>query len=147
MANSIGLASKYLKVLDKVFKLGAMTSDLDVAPALVKAAEEAGTFYVQTLALVGLGDYSKTLGPPVGDVTAAWVAHTYDEDRARKFAVDAVDDIEADCDLLDNGVADLSCAQVVGRGTFELISEAQPAETPGSPSPARARRWDCWPFW
>jgi len=95
MANNIGRASKYIKLLDKVYKRGSLTSVLDVAPALVKAAEEAGTFYVQTLALVGLGDYSKTNGPPAGDVTAAWVAHTYDEDRGRKFTVDAANDLEA----------------------------------------------------
>ena len=38
--------------------------------------------------------------------------------------LDAVDDIEADCDLLDNGSADLSCLQVVDRGTVDLPSAA-----------------------
>ena len=95
MANSIGLASKYTDIFDKVYKEASKTSILDAAPSQVKASANAGTFYVRSLTLVGLGDYSKTAGPPAGDTTNAWVPHTYDFDRGRKFDVDAVDDIEA----------------------------------------------------
>ena len=91
MANSIGLAKEYLDILDAEYKNASKTSVLDVVPALVKASPNAGTFYIRQLALVGLGDYSKTTGPPAGDVTNTWLPHTYDFDRGRKFDVDALD--------------------------------------------------------
>lgn len=95
MANAITLAKEYIALLDKAYAYGSKTSVLDVAPALVKAGANAGEFNLQRLALVGLGDYSKTDGPPVGDVTATWETHSYTYDRGRKFYVDAVDDVEA----------------------------------------------------
>jgi len=95
MANAITLAKEYIALLDKAYAYGAKTSVLDVAPALVKAGANAGEFNLQRLALVGLGNYSKTDGPPAGDVTATWETHSYSYDRGRKFTVDAVDDLEA----------------------------------------------------
>ncbi len=95
MANAITLAKEYIAYLDKVYKLAAKTSVLDVAPQMVKAAANAGEFNVQKLALVGLGTYSKTDGPPSGDVTLTWETKTYAYDRGRKFNLDAVDEMEA----------------------------------------------------
>ena len=95
MANAITVAKEYLDILDQEYKLGSRTSVLDVAPDAVKAAANAGEFNVKKLALVGLGDYSKTDGPPIGDISVTWETHAYHYDRGRKLNLDAVDDLEA----------------------------------------------------
>lgn len=94
MANSITTRKEYLTLLDSAFKQSSKTSILEVAPDQVREAETAGTFYIEKMTLVGLGDYSKTTGYPLGDVTLEYVPYTYSYDRGRKFQVDKVDDLE-----------------------------------------------------
>lgn len=95
MSNTIGLAKTYAPMLDDIYKQASKTSVLDVAPAMVKAGRNSGTFYIPNLTLVGLGAYSKTTGYPAGDVVFAWEDYTYTQDRGRTFSIDAMDDLEA----------------------------------------------------
>lgn len=94
MANSIAAALKYLNgKLDKAYKAGAKSSVLDVNPAFVREADIAGTFYIPNLSMPGLGNV--TAGAmPVGDVTQAWVAYTYTQDRGRKLVLETVENME-----------------------------------------------------
>jgi hypothetical protein len=44
--------------------------------------------------LVGLGDYNRTTGYAVGDVTLTYQTHTFNFERGRKFSLDAMDNEE-----------------------------------------------------
>lgn len=90
MADSIGAALSYLNgKLDAAYKAAAKSSVLDVNPAFVRAADIAGTFYLPTLSMVGLGDVTAGVMPD-GDVTQTWNSYTYTYDRGRKIEVEVV---------------------------------------------------------
>ena len=93
-ANSIGLSSKYLPILDAKYKMEAKTAVLDAAPNLVREGLTAKTIYLFKTAMQGLGDYARNTGYTQGDVTAEWQSHTFTQDRGRKFIVDRMDDVE-----------------------------------------------------
>lgn len=94
MANTVEVAKAYVPMLDKIYKAASRTSVLDVAPALVKAGNKAGSFLLPHITLTGLGNYSKASGYAVGDVSFEWEEYSYNFDRGRRMTVDAVDDIE-----------------------------------------------------
>lgn len=94
MANSIGLAQKYVPLLDEVYKASAKTAFLDAAEGLVRETAQANVVLIPKVALQGLGDYVKSSGYVNGDVTFAWESHTFTQDRGRSFIVDAMDDME-----------------------------------------------------
>lgn len=100
MANSIALAKEYLGILDEVYAEEVLTSDLNVSPLRVKPSGRAGSFLVQKLALVGLGDYNRTTGYPVGDIAMTWEEKTYAADRGRTFTLDSMDAEEAQIDAI-----------------------------------------------
>ena len=94
MANSIAAALAYLNgKLDAEYKAGAKTSGLDVNPAFVRAADIAGTFYLPSLSMPGLGNI---VGGefPAGAVTQTWAAYTYAYDRGRKIEIESVENAE-----------------------------------------------------
>lgn len=91
--NSIALASKYLPILDEIYKRDSITSILDAANDKVKFVN-ANSVYLFKTSLQGLGNYSRNSGFVKGDVTATWEQHTLSKDRARTFSVDAMDDEE-----------------------------------------------------
>ena len=91
MANSIAAAAAYLNgKLDAAYKAGAKSAALDINPAFVRQGDLAGTFYIPTLALTGLGNVTAGVMPE-GSVTQTWVAHTYGYDRGRKLQVEVID--------------------------------------------------------
>ena len=71
MANSVSLVSKFLALIDAVYKLESKTAILD---AMTQAPDflDANQVKVMKLSMVGLGNYSRTTGYPAGDLTAAW---------------------------------------------------------------------------
>lgn len=93
MANSIALVTKFLAILDELYKLNSLTSRLD---APTKPIEFGGANAVNVLKLstVGLGTYSRATGYPAGDVTAAWETLTLAASRGRALSVDRMDDEE-----------------------------------------------------
>ena len=93
VGNSIGLASKYLPILDEIYKAGSKTAILDTAENRVRFLN-AQTCYLYETDPVGLGDYSRNAGYVPGDVDGTWRAYTLDKDRGRSFMVDAMDDEE-----------------------------------------------------
>lgn len=94
-ANDITTATKMVAVLDKIYKAGAKFANLDPAPNAIKPTDQAGTFKIRKMTLVGMGAYSKTTGFPQGKITVDWELFTYSQDRARAFSIDAVDETEA----------------------------------------------------
>ena len=69
MANAITLAQQFIPILDEVYKLASLTSDLDGAAELVRQGANANELIIPKLDMQGLGDYSRNSGYVDGDVT------------------------------------------------------------------------------
>ena len=95
IANSVGLASEYLPLLDEVYKAESKTAILDTAQDRVRWSDEYHTFYMFETDMVGLADYSRNGGFVRGDVTASWRAYEPQWDRGRQFVVDRIDNAES----------------------------------------------------
>ena len=95
IANSIGLASEYLPLLDEVYKAESKTAILDTAQDMVRWSDEYHTFYLFETDMVGLGDYSRNGGFVRGDVTAQWRGYEPQWDRGRQFLIDRIDNAES----------------------------------------------------
>lgn len=95
VANSIGLASEYLPLLDEIYKAASKTAILDTVQDRVRWSDEYHTFYLFETDMVGLGNYSHNDGFVRGDVTAQWRAYAPQWDRGRQFLVDRVDNAES----------------------------------------------------
>ncbi len=93
MANAIDLATKFQPILDEIYKYASLTGRMD---ALTKPVSFAGANVVKVfkIGLVGLGNYSRTSGYPVGDVTGSWETLTLATERARELFIDREDDEE-----------------------------------------------------
>ena len=95
IGNSIGLASRYLPILDEIYKAESKTAVLDTAQDRVRWSDEYQSFYLFETDMVGLGDYSRNGGFVRGDVTASWRQYTPQWDRGRQFMVDIADNSES----------------------------------------------------
>lgn len=94
MSNAITLAQKFIPLLDEVYKLASVTSDLDGAPELVRQGANANELIIPKMSMQGLGDYSRNGGYVDGDVTLTNETVTCNFDRGRMFTVDSMDDLE-----------------------------------------------------
>lgn len=94
MANSIELAKSYVPLLDEVYALAVLTSDLDGAPELVQQGANANELIIPKMSMQGLADYSRNSGYVMGDVTMTNETVKCNFDRGRMFWVDAMDDLE-----------------------------------------------------
>lgn len=92
--NSISLASRYLPILDEIYKDGSKTAILDTVQDRVRWDNDTRTFYLFETSMVGLGNYDRNDGYVRGDVTTGWRAYTPQWDRARQFLVDVADNME-----------------------------------------------------
>ena len=92
MANTIALAQKFLPILDEVYKVKSLTARMDAQ----RGPDFVGTNVVNVMKLttVGLGNYSRNLGYPIGDVNLAMEAWTLSQDRGRELSVDRMDNEE-----------------------------------------------------
>ena len=95
IANSIGLASQYIDLLDEIYKKESTTAILDTAQDMVRWSDEYHTFYLFETDMVGLGDYSRNGGFVRGDVTAQWRGYEPQWDRGRQFLIDRIDNAES----------------------------------------------------
>jgi len=94
MANSIALVTKYLDLLDEVYKVNAKSSILEASPALVQETADAKTIKINKLSMDGLGNYSRQNGYPAGSITSDWETHEFSNDRGRRFNLDKMDNLE-----------------------------------------------------
>jgi len=90
---SIALASKYQPILDEIYKNASLTASMDAATKPVNFGG-ANAVNVFKTSMVGLGDYSRSTGYPVGDVAGAWETLTLSKERGRAFSIDRMDDEE-----------------------------------------------------
>jgi hypothetical protein len=92
MANSIDYASKFLPVVDEIYKAESVTENLDSNSMTdFTGANEIKILKVST---TGLGNYSRTNGYPKGDVTATWETLKLSQERGKEISVDRMDDEE-----------------------------------------------------
>ena len=94
MPNTIELAKKYVPLLDEVYKLGSLTSDLDGNPELVSQGANANELIIPKLSMQGLANYSRNSGYVDGDVTMVNETVQCNFDRGRMFNVDTMDNLE-----------------------------------------------------
>ena len=93
MANSISLVTKFLPVLDAVYKRESVTSILDTANDRVEFIG-ANIVKLFKLDLDGLGNYDRNTGFVSGDITATWEQLRLTQDRGRSFMLDVMDNDE-----------------------------------------------------
>ena len=93
MANSNSLVTKFLPVLDEVYKRESVTSILDTANSRVEFIG-ANIIKLFTIELDGLGNYNRNTGYVGGDITAAWEQYQLTQDRGRSFMLDVMDNDE-----------------------------------------------------
>lgn len=91
-------ATKFLGVLDEVYKRGAITSILDDA-ALARQFAGTKTIKLPCITVDGAGDYDRDNGYAQGGVAASFEEHELKYDRGRKFRIDVIDDDESAFDL------------------------------------------------
>ena len=94
MANEITLFKQYVSMLDEVYKLSSLTSDLDGASDLAKQGANANELIIPKLSMQGLADYSRNGGYIDGDVTLTNESVRCNFDRGRMFTVDTLDNAE-----------------------------------------------------
>jgi hypothetical protein len=93
MANSIALVTAFRAILDAVYKRESLTAAMDPQIQTV-GFEGTNIVKVMKISAVGLGNYSRATGFPVGDVTAAWEAMALACERGRAFTIDRMDNDE-----------------------------------------------------
>ena len=94
MANQIDLVTKFLPLLDEVYRAEAKSSILEADPALVRETEEANVVKINKLDMDGLADYSRQTGYSTGNIISTWETWTFKNDRGRRFNLDKMDNLE-----------------------------------------------------
>lgn len=92
--NSISLASRYLPILDEIYKAASKTAVFDTLQDRVRWDNDTHTFYLFETDMVGLGDYDRNDGYVRGDVTTNWRPYAPQWDRGRQFLLDVADNME-----------------------------------------------------
>ena len=91
MSNSIALATRYLPMLDEVYKRSARTAVLDAQNVSFAGANSVKVFKTS---MDGMGNYSRNSGFVDGSVTGTWETLTLSKDRGRSFMIDRMDNEE-----------------------------------------------------
>lgn len=89
MANNIALAKNYIPLLDEVYKQTSLTAALEAPADLARAGASAREILLPKLEMVGLGNYSRSTGYALGDVTLSYETHTFNFERGRKMSIDS----------------------------------------------------------
>lgn len=93
MANTIELVTKYVPVLDALYKQESLSAVLDATTQL--DFDGGNAVKVMKVTTTGLGDYSKADGYAKGNATVTWETMTLTEDRSAEFEIDRMDNEEA----------------------------------------------------
>lgn len=90
---AINLVTKYLPILDGIYKKQALTAPLEVNPDNIKFTG-ANKIELFKMTIDGMGNYSRANGFVKGDVGNTWEEHALTQDRGRSFVVDSMDNEE-----------------------------------------------------
>ena len=92
--NNIELATKYLPLLDEVYKAEAKTSILDGDETTVQKTG-VGESKVAKLDMHALGDFDRKSGYTKGSTKFVWETIKYDKERSQDLRIDRLDNQEA----------------------------------------------------
>lgn len=93
MPNTIQLVTKFVPIMDEVYKRESVTSILDTANSDVQFIG-ANVVKVFKFDSNGLANYSRSNGYVAGDLQATWETLTLSQDRGRSFQLDVMDNEE-----------------------------------------------------
>ena len=93
MDNNIELVTKYVPVLDELYKTATLSSVLDAQTQI--DFSNGNAVKVMKVETTGLGDYSRQEGYAKGTASLTWETLTLAEDRSAELSVDRMDDEEA----------------------------------------------------
>lgn len=86
--------TKYIPILDEVYKKGLTTIDLEGNAGLARESEQANAILIPKITTQGLANYNKSTGFVAGEANLTWETHTFTQDRGRGFTIDNADNIE-----------------------------------------------------
>lgn len=112
VANSVSLATKFLPLLDEVYKRESTSAVLDTANDRVQFIG-AQTVKVAKIDVDGLGNYSRNAGYVPGSSDITWETLTLEQDRGRSFNLDVMDNDETLGVLVGNTLGEFVRTQVV----------------------------------
>ncbi len=92
--NNIELSTKYLPLLDKVYKQASKTAILEGDEATIKRGDN-GEIKVAKLDMDALGDFDRNTGYTKGFTTFRWETIKYDKERSQDLRIDRLDNVEA----------------------------------------------------
>lgn len=100
MANNFGsnreyLATKFIPMLDEVYKAASLTGVLDGASELAREGANANELIVPMLDMDGLANYDRDNGYVKGAVSMTNATYKCNYDRGRMFSVDNMDNAES----------------------------------------------------
>lgn len=95
MANQMELATKFLPLLDEVYRVNAKSSILEADPTLVRETEEANVVKINKVEMDGLADYDRQTGYSTGNIISTWETWVFKNDRGRRFNLDKMDNVES----------------------------------------------------
>lgn len=93
-SNTIGLAARYVPLLDQAYVQDSRTAILDTAQEFVQFTG-ANTVNIFNIDPVGMSDYDRDAGYVPGDVVGAWQPYALEVDRGRSYQVDYLDNEES----------------------------------------------------
>lgn len=91
VTNSIGLVTKYLPLIDEVYKVNSRSAILDTANERIRWIG-ADTVKALSLTEMGMGNYSRNAGYVPGNTNGSWETFQIAKDRGRSYQVDVMDD-------------------------------------------------------
>ena len=92
--NNIELVTKYLPLLDEVYKEASKTSILEGDEVTVKKGSN-GEIKIAKLDMDGLGNFSRNDGYTKGSTSFVWETIKYDKERSQDLRIDRLDNDEA----------------------------------------------------
>ena len=87
VSNSIALVTKYLPLMDEVYKVNSRSAILDTANDRVHWIG-ADTIKALSLTEMGMGNYSRNSGFVPGNTNGAWEPFQIAKDRGRSYQID-----------------------------------------------------------
>ena len=93
MSNTIQLVTKFVPIMDEIYKRESVTSILDTANSNVQFIG-ANVVKVFKFASDGLATYNRSSGYVAGNLQATWETLTLAQDRGRSFQLDVMDNEE-----------------------------------------------------
>jgi hypothetical protein len=94
MTQSFQYASKFLPILDELYKLSSVTARLDTVNRQLANYAGTPTVEIYKTTMGGLGDMARGADYPKGEITGQWELLTLATHRARSFHVARMDDDE-----------------------------------------------------